>query len=130
MTTAIAIRAPSIGTVKAVIDPSESPVTASRIVESLPLRGTAKRWGDEVYFKVPLGLPPENARVEVEVGEVAYWPEGKCICIFFGRTPISPPEGPIRAYSPVNVFARVVGDPTVFRRVVEGEEVALELLSE
>jgi len=124
----IVFKSRNLGAVKAQVDPSENPVTASKVLEALPLRGVARRWGDEVYFKVPLKLPPENARVEVKKGEVAYWPEGSCICVFFGRTPISPSDEDIRAYSPVNVFARIVGDPSVFSKVEEGERIAVELL--
>jgi len=42
------------------------------------------------------------------------------MCIFFGPTPVSENEKP-KAYSPVNLFARVIGDPKVFEKVKNGE---------
>lgn len=123
----IVFKSLKLGEVEAEVDPSEAPKTASEVLRALPFKGRARRWGDEVYFKVPLTLPPEGARVKVRKGEVAYWPEGRCICIFFGRTPVSPSEEDIRAYSPVNVFAKILGDPSIFRAVRSGDEVMLQL---
>lgn len=99
-----------------------NPRTAEKILRALPLECSACRWGEEVYFETPVKEGEEEAVQEVEVGDVAYWPPGRAICIFFGRTPVSRGEKP-RAYSPVNVFARVVGDPKIFSRVREGDRI-------
>ena len=56
---------------------------------------------------------------------MGYWPVGNAFCIFFGRTPASRGDE-IRPASPVNVFGRVEGDPTIFNRVRSGEKVVLE----
>jgi len=61
----------------------------------------------------------------VERGDVAYWPPGNAICLFFGPTPVSKP-GEIRPASPVNVFGRVVGDPDRLKAVKSGEKVRVE----
>ena len=82
--------------------------------------------GEEVYFEVPLKLELENGRVQVSIGEIAYWPEDGCICLFYGKTPISPSEEDIRAYSPVNVFGRILGNPKVLRKVKSGDKILLE----
>lgn len=104
---------------------AENPKTAETIWHALPIKGNANRWGDEIYFSVPVDLKEENARAEVEVGSVAYWPPGKALCIFFGPTPVSKGDEP-RAYSPVNVFAKIVGDPTIFKKVRDNDQVLLE----
>lgn len=104
---------------------SENPQTAERILAALPIHGKANRWGDEIYFSIPVSADEEHSRAEVEVGAVAYWPPGSALCIFFGRTPASRSEKP-RAASPVNVFAKVKGDATVFRNVRDGETVTIE----
>jgi hypothetical protein len=104
---------------------SENSQTAERIWAALPIRGRANRWGDEIYFSIPVSVEEEHSRAEVEVGAVAYWPPGSALCIFFGRTPASISEKP-RAASPVNVFAKVKGDVTVFRNVRDGETVTIE----
>jgi len=121
----IAFRSRGLGEVRAEVLRAECPATADAVLRALPLRGRARRWGGEVYFKAPLALPEENARVEVKVGEVAYWPEGRCICVFFGRTPASRDDEP-RAYSPVNVFAKLLDDPAKFKAVREGEVITVE----
>jgi hypothetical protein len=97
--------------------------TAQQIWEILPIEGRASTWGDEIYFEIPLQVAAEpDARAEVEVGELGYWPVGRAFCIFFGPTPVSEGEQP-RAYSPVNVVGRVLGDATLFRAVPDGEPV-------
>ena len=91
--------------------------TARRILEVLPLESSVNVWGDEIYFDIPVSLEPEpDARAEVEVGDLAYWPAGPAFCIFFGPTPVSAGGEP-RAYSPVNVFGKVVGDSKQFKSV-------------
>ena len=99
--------------------------TAEAIWNALPIEARANIWGDEIYFSIPVYLEEENAQAVVEKGDLGYWPAGNAFCIFFGRTPASRGDE-IRPASPVNVFGRVEGDPTVFRRVRSGEKVVLE----
>ena len=107
-------------TVDAELNDSE---TASRIFDLLPLEGRASVWGEEIYFDIPLQLAAEaDARSEVEVGELGYWPAGPAFCIFFGPTPMSTGDQP-RAYSPVNVFGRVIGDAKQLVAVPNGAPV-------
>jgi hypothetical protein len=104
---------------------NESP-TAQQIWEALPIEGRANIWGDEIYFEIPVVASQEpDARAEVEVGELGYWPVGRAFCIFFGPTPVSTDERP-RAYSPVNILGRVLGDATQFRAVPQGAQVRIE----
>ena len=91
--------------------------TAVKILDALPLDGTVNTWGEEIYFSIPVNAEQEpEAREDVEVGELAYWPVGKAFCIFFGPTPVSVDNKP-RAYSPVNVFGCILGDASVFKKV-------------
>lgn len=87
--------------------------TAAAIMKALPLEGSANRWGDEVYFTIPVhvGEAPD-ARQDMSVGELGYWPVGAAFCIFFGATPVSTGSAP-RAYSNVNPFGRIEGDEGV-----------------
>ncbi len=94
--------------------------TAEAIWQALPISGTANKWGDEIYFDIPVNLKPENGQKMVLLGDLGYWPTGNAFCIFFGLTPISAP-GEIRPASEVNVFGRISGDPRVFTRVKEGD---------
>ena len=117
----IVIEAGSV-TVEAELNDSQ---TAQQIGEALPIEGTANTWGDEIYFEIPVvAAQAPDARAQVEVGELGYWPVGHAFCIFFGPTPVSTDERP-RAYSPVNILGRVSGDATQFRAVRDGAIVRL-----
>ncbi|MFB6129541.1 MAG: cyclophilin-like family protein [Salinigranum sp.] len=85
----------------------DNPTTREAVERALPLSGEAVRWGDELYFAVPVDVPAENASTAVPVGALAYWPAGDTLCLFWGPTPASHDDEP-RAASPVNVVARVV----------------------
>ena len=103
--------------------------TARQIWAALPMQGSASTWGDEIYFEIPVVAGQEpDARAGVEVGELGYWPVGHAFCIFFGPTPVSTDDRP-RAYSPVNILGRVLGDATVFRAVKSGTAVQIERAS-
>jgi len=117
----------SVGNVSLEAEMLDTP-TASRILEALPFEGSANVWGDEIYFDIPLSLEQEpDARVDVEVGDLAYWPAGQAFCIFFGPTPVSTGDRP-RAYSPVNVFGRVLGDTRQFKTVSGGAVIKITLM--
>ena len=90
--------------------------TAEALEKTLPVRSTAERWGDEVYFGVPVEMGLEDAQAKVPPGTVAYWPEGPSLCIFFGQTP----------YSPVNVIGALDGDAKKFAKVGAGETITVE----
>lgn len=97
--------------------------TASRIAAALPIEGAANRWGDEIYFEIPVSAAAApNALQDVEVGDLAYWPPGKALCLFFGPTPVSQGDRP-RAASPVNPVGRMIGDASVLRGVRDGDRV-------
>ena len=114
----------SAGNVSLTAELNDSP-TAQQIWQALPIEGKANRWGDEIYFEIPVKANQEpDAREQVEVGELGYWPVGHAFCIFFGPTPVSTDERP-RAYSPVNILGRVIGDATRFRNVKDGMRVQI-----
>ncbi|MBE0480607.1 MAG: divalent cation tolerance protein CutA [Dehalococcoidia bacterium] len=92
--------------------------TAKQVWEALPLTSQANVWGEEAYFQIPVraGLE-EDAREILELGEIAYWPEGRALCLFFGKTPAGKGDD-IRAISPVNVIGRVQGTPDLYRKTL------------
>ena len=99
--------------------------TAGLVWEALPLAAAGETWGDEIYFSIPVKAKPEKPRETVDMGDLAYWPPGSAFCIFFGPTPSSR-GSEIRPASPVNVFGKVAGDPTVFKKVRSGTQVRVE----
>ena len=104
--------------------------TAKKVAEALPITASFSTWGDEIYFAIPVQIEEaEDARQEMAVGELGYWPVGTAFCIFFGPTPVSVGEEP-RAYSNVNPFGQIEGDATAFRAVSNGEKVTVSQLEE
>ena len=99
--------------------------TAQAIWDALPIKGHASCWGDEIYFSIPVSLEEEDAQELVGMGDLGYWPPGTAFCLFFGPTPMSRGQE-IRPASPVNVFGRIIGDPTVLKQVASGAEIAVE----
>ncbi|MCU4717248.1 cyclophilin-like fold protein [Halapricum hydrolyticum] len=85
---------------------AENHRTRDALLESLPVSGEAARWGDELYFDVPVDVDPAATRAEVPVGTIAYWPQGNALCLFWGPTPASI-DGMPRAASPVAPLARI-----------------------
>ena len=100
--------------------------TGRLIYNSLPISSTVNRWGDEVYFSIPVSaeIEPEG-RDLLKEGELGYWPDGNAFCIFFGPTPISA-EGEIRAASAVNVFGKIEGDLKNLKKLTDGMKIEVK----
>ena len=61
----------------------------------------------------------------MDYGDVAYWPPGQALCLFFGPTPASQGDE-IRPLSPVNVVGRMEDDPSLLKRVSAGSKVVVK----
>ena len=98
------------------------------LLSAVPFTSETNRWGDEIYFTAPFHSEIEaDARALMQVGDVAYWPDGDAIALFFGRTPASIDDRP-RAYSPCNILGTVEGDPIRLTRVATGSSVEVSAL--
>lgn len=101
----------------------EGTPSVEAMLKAVPFKSVVHRWGDEVYFDAPFHSPrEEDSRAEMEIGEVAFWPDGDAVALFFGRTPGST-DGKPRAYSPCNILGKVDAAPERLGGVREGAAV-------
>lgn len=90
------------------LDDVHSTNTVNDFVSKLPFTVDLNIWGDEIYTsKSPIPQPEENAKSTVQLNDVAYWPTGKAICLFYGPAPIGNP-GEIIPVSPVNIIGKII----------------------
>ena len=101
-----------------------APETVKKILAALPIESTAKTWGDEIYFEIPVSTGEENGVETVKKGDLGYWPAGECFCIFFGRTPMSTSEDEIKPASAVNPIGRIE-NPDALKNHRAGETVRI-----
>ena len=99
--------------------------TADAVWGALPISASASVWGDEIYFRAPVQDDERDAVPVVEMGDVAFWPPGQAVCLFFGPTPMSVGDE-IRPASPVNVIGKIEGDATALKAVRAGARVTVE----
>ena len=102
------------------LDDTSSPKTCKSVLDSLPFSVNVHLWGEEIYTdESPIVQPEENAKELVELNDVAYWPNGRALCLFFGPTPIGE-KGEIKPYSPVNIIGKITNpDKTILSTINE-----------
>jgi len=110
------------------LDDSNAPNTVKNFVDSLPFAIGVNLWGEEIYTdESPVNEKEENAKALVELNDVAYWPTGKAICLFFGPTPIGK-KGEIKPYSPVNVIGKILKpDKSILKKITNATKVTFQL---
>jgi len=94
-----------------------APRTVDAITKSLPIKGRAALWKEEVYFEVPVKAGDEKAKPTVEKGTIAYWPMGSALCIFFGES---------QPYSPVNIMGTITKNLDVFAETRSGTRIKVD----
>jgi uncharacterized protein len=114
-------------TIRVKLDDSQSPKTVKAILDNLPIEVKINRWGDELYTdKTPIDAEEENARSIVNRLDVAYWPEGHSLCLFYGPTPISKPPDEILPYSPVNIVGKIISEDDILKQFKDGSKVIIK----
>ena len=101
---------------EATLTRESAPKTVEKIVDSLPIESDVMVWGDEVYFDIPVDMDEENAQETVSKGDLGYWPAGRTLCIFYGKTPISESDEEIKPASAVNLVGRI-DEPDKLKRL-------------
>ena len=101
--------------------------TANAIKNILPFKSIVKTWGDEIYFEIPIkkNLDLESdAKDVINLGEIAYWIDGKCIAIGYGKTPISQ-NNEIRLAAKTNIWGDGVLDVKELGKIRDGDEIII-----
>ncbi len=111
------------------LDDTNSPKTINDFVKKLPFSVDLNVWGDEIYTsESPINQPEENAKSTVQLNDVAYWPTGKAICLFYGSTPIGKP-GEITPASPVNILGKIASPDKTILFNLDGKYATFSLQS-
>jgi hypothetical protein len=111
------------------LNDENSPKTVKSFLEQLPFNLELNVWGDEIYTSSsPIEIPEENSKSPVSLNDVAYWPTGRAICLFYGPTPIGK-NGEITPASPVNVIGKIIDPDKSVLDTVEGKEATFSLKS-
>jgi uncharacterized protein len=111
------------------LDDTNSPKTVNEFIAKLPFTIDLNVWGDEIYTsESPIVQSEENAKSPVSLNDVAYWPTGKAICLFFGPTPIGKP-GEITPASPVNIIGKIISLDKTILNDVDGKNATFSLQS-
>ena len=100
--------------------------TADSLYLALPLEREINVWGGEIYFEIPVHEKLAHGKKIMDVGDVAYWPEGDALCIFFGRTPASTGECP-EAYSPVTPLGKILTNLDKLEELADKTTVTLDI---
>lgn len=118
---------PKLQNIDIELNDDKSPKTVKSFVDKLPFSVGINLWGEEIYTdKTPVNVTEENAQPLVELNDVAYWPIGQAICLFFGPTPIGK-KGEIKPYSPVNVIGRIQNpDKSILSKIKEGTKITFQ----
>ena len=113
---------------KAELNDEIAPETFKKLSAALPIESTAQTWGEEIYFTVAFDNNAENATKDLSVGNIAFWPDGPALAIFFGKTPMSTGEKPV-PYSPCNLVGKllnVAADKEKLLKVKVGEKIVVK----
>jgi uncharacterized protein len=109
------------------LDDSRSPKTVKAILDNLPIEVRINKWGDELYTEgTPIVAEEENAQSIVNLLDVAYWPEGNALCLFYGPTPISKSPNEIPPYSPVNIVGKIISEGDLLHQIKDSSKVVIK----
>jgi len=124
----IEIVVPKSENIEIELDDSNAPNTVKKLVDSLPFTIGVNLWGEEIYTdESSVNEKEENAKALVELNDVAYWPTGKAICLFFGPTPIGKKDE-IKPYSHVNVIGKILKpDKSILKKITNATKVTFQL---
>ncbi len=102
--------------------------TADKLWEILPVKSIVHRWGNEIYFEVPVEtILEENATDVVPPGTICFWVEGNSVAIPFGRTPVSIGDE-CRLITAVNIIGKMTSPLELLSTFKENTEIEIRKL--
>jgi hypothetical protein len=85
-----------------------APRTIDKILKVLPINSRIHLWKKEIYFEIGIRMGSEKALTSCEAGDIAYWPQGDAVCIFFEDMAPAGKVNPLGKIAPIDfeeVFA-------------------------
>jgi len=98
---------------------------AKEIIKNIPFESTIQRCDGEIYFEANIFTISTGATLDVNLGDVAYWPQGRCLCIFFGPTQASTTEKPV-PQDPVAIVGKTYASQDELKQIQPGEKIKVE----
>jgi hypothetical protein len=83
-----------------------SPRTIDRIVPRLPITSRIHLWKKELYFEIGIRMGSEKAVSTCKAGDIAYWPQGDAVCLFFEEMTPFNKVNPLGQFEKVNFETR------------------------
>ncbi|MHA1367581.1 MAG: cyclophilin-like fold protein [Candidatus Heimdallarchaeota archaeon] len=96
----------------------KAPRSVEDVYYALPVSGRAKIYENaELYFLIDIQVKAEHPTFDVTEGDIAYWPMGKAICVFWDK---------VKPYSEVNIMGKITKNLDVFKQAKNMSRVILE----
>lgn len=102
------------------------PTLQEDLEEKLSIESTARTYGEEVYFEIPVTMEQEDdAKEVVDPGTITYWVQGSALAIPYGPTPSSKGDE-CRLAAPVNIVGELHADPDTLSEIGGGDSIRVE----
>ena len=96
-----------------------SPRVIERILASMPIHSRIHLWKKEFYFEIGIKMGLEKAVSSCKAGDIAYWPQGDAVCLFFDEMI------PYSKVSPIGRFS-LSDFNEVFKQIRSGTSITMQ----
>ena len=94
------------------------------------MEAAASRWGDEIFFETGLEpVPGAGLTLDVNIGDICFYPPARALCIFFGRTPASVIDKPVPE-GPVEIIGKTAAPLEGLKSIKPSDRVTISLYKE
>ena len=100
--------------------------TAKSVLNNLPINGKINKWAEGLYFSAHIeDLETFDETSDLEIGEIAYWPENKAISIFYGPTFSDQNETVIPKFTSIKI-GKTVSKVELLKKIAIGDRIEIE----